>query len=930
MSSEGDIRVLHVDDEREFAEVAAMHLERADEGLDVVNEFSAQDGLDRLRTDPIDCVVSDHDMPGMDGLEFLKVVREEFEELPFILFTGKGNEEIASDAISAGVTEYLQKDVGTDQYTVLANRIRRAVGETRAKSALQESERQLSTLISNLPGMVYRARNEPGWPMEFVSDGVADLVGYSPETIESGDVMWGSLIDEADADRINPLVEASIRAEEPFEVSYRVTTAEGEQRWLWERGRVVDSVRSKTSRADGPGGSVDSDDGVEVLEGFITDITARKERERELEREREFTENLVDTLDDVFYLINLDGELLRWNDTTTAVLGYSDEELSTMTAFDLIPPEFHEKVGETIERTVQTGQATFEAPLVTADGERIRHEFRGSLIEDGSGDLLGVAGIARDITEQRERERTLEQYRTLVENVGDPMYVLDADGRIQMANDAMVAHLGYERADIVGSDPERFIPPEDVERGTDVLTDLLGSPERTWETVEMRTIDADGNRTVTENKVAPLVDADGEFAGSVGVMRDVTDRKQRDRELGRYETIVEAVGDPVYALDEDGTFTFVNEAIEPMTGYSPDELVGEHVGTIMTDEDLARGDQLIQELLADTDTDSGTLEMDVVTKWGERIPSENNLALLPSEDGFAGTAGVIRDIHERKAREERLSEFASVVSHDLRNPLNVVQGRLSLALETGDVGHLDAAVGAADRMEQLIEDLLTLARQGDAVGSVERIDVATAAEEAWASVDTVGATLELADTATVDADPDRLQELLENLFRNAVEHGSTGSRPGADDAVEHGRSRDGKAVSRDDENSQGEFSNHSTSPASQDSAEQETVPQRPTYDSISRRPPEDASMADLTVTVGTMSTDSDAVTGFYVADDGPGIPPESREKVFERGYTTAKGGTGFGLAIVEDIATAHGWSVRVTESESGGARFEFTTSRADR
>jgi len=268
-----------------------------------------------------------------------------------------------------------------------------------------------------------------------------------------------------------------------------------------------------------------------------------------------------------------------------------------------------------------------------------------------------------------------------------------------------------------------------------------------------------------------------------------------------------------------------------------------------------------------------------VTKWGERIPSENNLALLPSEGDFAGTAGVIRDIHERKAREERLSEFASVVSHDLRNPLNVVQGRLSLARETGDVDHLDAAVGAADRMEQLIEDLLTLARQGDTVGSVETIDIATAAEGAWASVDTVGATLELDGTATIDADPDRLRELLENLFRNSVEHGT---------------------------------SRHS-----------------PTYDAIARRPPAEVSLSDLTVTVGTIQEDGD-VAGFYVADDGPGVPAEDREKVFERGYTTAETGTGFGLAIVDDIATAHGWSVRVTESVSGGARFEFTTIRADR
>ena len=393
----------------------------------------------------------------------------------------------------------------------------------------------------------------------------------------------------------------------------------------------------------------------------------------------------------------------------------------------------------------------------------------------------------------------------------------------------------------------------------------------------MRIIDADGTQILMENKVAPLFDADGEFDGSVGVFRDITERKQREWELGRYETIVEAVGDPVYALDEDGVFTFVNEAMEPMTGYTPDELLGQHIGVIMTEADVDRGDELIQELLTDPDTDSGTLEMDVVTKDGERIPSENNLAILPSDDSaFTGTAGIIRDIHERKEREERLKEFASVVSHDLRNPLNVVQGRLGLALRTDDTSHLEAAVDAADRMEQLIEDLLTLARQGDAVGTLETVDLGTAADQAWANVDTTGAALTVDGTDTFEADPDRLRELLENLFRNSVEHG------------------------------------HPQSYVKSLAAER-------------RRPDDAADNAYLTVTVGLLEDG-----GFYVADDGHGIPVEEREQVFDRGFTTSKDGTGFGLAIVQDIASAHGWAVAVTESESGGARFEFRTTPADR
>ncbi|MBX0325722.1 PAS domain S-box protein [Halomicroarcula sp. F13] len=988
MSSDGEIRVLHVDDEPEFGDVAAMHLERVDGNVDVATEQDACDALDRLRSEPFDCVVSDHDMPDMDGLELLKAVREEFPELPFILFTGKGNEEIASDAISAGVTEYLQKDVGTDQYTVLANRIRRAVGETRAKAALEESERQLSTLISNLPGMVYRARNEPGWPMEFVSDGAEELVGYESATIESGEVSWGDLIVDAETDRLWEQVQTCLAADEPFEVTYRVETADGETRWLWERGRVVDT----------------DDEGVELLEGFVTDITARKQRERELEQERQFTETLVDAIDDVFYLVGPEGELLRWNDTVLDVTGYTNAELASMNAFDLFPEAYHDVLVERLEETVAEGQSTLELPVETKGGELLLHELRGSLIEDPHGDVLGIAGIARDITERKARERKLERYETLVENVGDPMfvlderghiqmanrimaeylgadrdeivgtpaseyiaaedheeglrdirdllsdpdrtwashemtvtttdgetrqaenkvavltdsdgeftgsvgvvrditerkarerkleqyetlvenvgdamYVLDSDGTIRMANDAMADHLGYDREEIVGAEPTQFMLPEDVQTATEIIERLYADPDRTWATFEMCTVDADGNRTVNENKVAPLVSDEGEFVGSVGVIRDVTERIERERELERYETIVEAVDDPVYTLDDEGVFTFVNEAIEPMTGYSPDDLVGQHIGVIMTDEGLDRGEQVVQDLLTDEEADSATLEMDVVTRDGATIPSENNMALLPAPDGeFAGTAGVVRDIAERKEREERLAEFASVVSHDLRNPLNVVQGRIALAEETGDIDHLGDAAGAADRMERLIEDLLSLARQGQTVGSTERVDVGTAAEQAWANVDTDGAALECPDTTTVEADPARLRELLENLFRNSIEHSDASGR-------------------------------------SEDAADRTTGGG------------ESATTA-VTVTVDTM-TEGASTTGFVVADDGPGIPASKREQIFERGYTTSESGTGFGLAIVEDIATAHGWTVDATESEAGGARFEFRTTPADR
>lgn len=117
------IRVLHVDDDPDMRELTATFLERRSERISVELATTVSEGLDELAQNEFDCVVSDYDMPGRNGVEFLAIVRERNPNLPFILFTGKGSEEIASDAISMGVTDSLQKGYGTDQYEALANRI---------------------------------------------------------------------------------------------------------------------------------------------------------------------------------------------------------------------------------------------------------------------------------------------------------------------------------------------------------------------------------------------------------------------------------------------------------------------------------------------------------------------------------------------------------------------------------------------------------------------------------------------------------------------------------------------------------------------------------------------------------------------------------------------------------------------------------------
>jgi signal transduction histidine kinase len=226
------------------------------------------------------------------------------------------------------------------------------------------------------------------------------------------------------------------------------------------------------------------------------------------------------------------------------------------------------------------------------------------------------------------------------------------------------------------------------------------------------------------------------------------------------------------------------------------------------------------------------------------------LRTLPAgEGGYV----VYSDLPAASVSPDRV-DMVDALAHDIRNPLEVAEIYLEAARESGEDAHFAEVEAAHERLEHIAEDALRLTKEGRVIDEPSPTDVDAVVTEAWRSVRADGAALRAGDVGTAVADADRLQQLFENLFRNAVTHCGE----------------------------------------------------------------------DVTVEVGPLGADDGAVTGFYVADDGPGIPPAERDQVLEPGYTTAVDGTGLGLPIVLEIADAHGWRVDVTESSSGGARFEFT------
>lgn len=318
----------------------------------------------------------------------------------------------------------------------------------------------------------------------------------------------------------------------------------------------------------------------------------------------------------------------------------------------------------------------------------------------------------------------------------------------------------------------------------------------------------------------------------------------------RFRNLFELIGDPVVEfelIDNEPIVRTLNPAFKDVFGYDPasiiDESLNEFIVPPEADDEATRFDSRTAE---------GKYNSGVVTRLTAEGPRDFLYRGVPyerggDEFGFA----IYTDITERNERKEklrkqkqRLEEFAEIVSHDIRNPLNVAKGRAQML----DHKQAEVILRNLDRIDAIIDDVLTVAWTGQPVETTEPVAIDALTEECWTHVETTSATLAITDSCSIQADRSRLKQLLENLFRNAIEHGGD----------------------------------------------------------------------EVTITVGECGRG-----GFFIADDGAGIPEEDREEVFNRGYSTSTDGTGLGLSIVKSICDAHGWSVTLTESTAGGARFEI-------
>jgi len=274
--SRNEIRVLHVDDNEQILDLTSTYLERKSEAISIVSETDPSNALGTIDEEWIDCIVSDFDMPQMDGLKFLEAVRAEHPDLPFILFTGKGSEEIASEAISAGVTDYLQKGMSNDQYSLLANRIENIVQKRNAEREIQETRERFAKLVKYATDAIAVVSPDGRW--SYLSPSTERILGYGPD----------ELIGEIGFEYVHPddvegaMMEFSKTLENPEVVGQSEFRYDHpEKGWVWTSNRARNMI---------------DDPHIQGLIVYTRDITERKQKEQALKDKKTKLEEFTNTL----------------------------------------------------------------------------------------------------------------------------------------------------------------------------------------------------------------------------------------------------------------------------------------------------------------------------------------------------------------------------------------------------------------------------------------------------------------------------------------------------------------------------------------------------------------------------------------------------------------------------------------------------------
>ncbi|MEN6610231.1 MAG: PAS domain S-box protein [Methanoregulaceae archaeon] len=638
------LRVLHIDDEPDFLEICRIFLEASGE-FTVDTALSVPEGLAKLNATSYDAIVSDYRMPGMDGIILLKTLRSQGSTLPFILFTGRGREEVVIEALNNGADFYLQK--GTDmeeQFPELADKIRLAVGRRKAEELIRETSEYLTNLITNasVPIVV--------WDINFritrFNRAFEKLTGFPEADVIGKDL--DILFPDTSRSRSLDLTLRALFGEKWESAEIPIRTVSGETRTvIWNSANIY------------------ARDGTTLLATIAqgTDITERK-RAGEALRENEARLDLALASAGMgVWQWDIQKNLRTFDRATCQLLGIDPDSFrGTADEFVIrVHPDDRGKLSAAMSRALEE-DALYEPEYraVWPDGSIHFLTARGKVVRDTGGKPVRVNGLLWDITRQKQLAEELrtseEKYRRVLDTAEEGIWELDKNYLAVYVNPKLAAMLGYRPEEMLGKGMSRFMLKEDL---ADHALRMERRKKGYGDLYERRFVKKDGGLVWMFVSATALRDGEGNFNGSFTMVTDITQRKKVEENLRtsetRFRAIIQNTTDIIRILDKSGTIIFDSPASETILGYPPGYTVGKKPSEFIHPEDQERVRRSLKEVY-DRKNSGRPTEFRVRKSDGTYLYVESvavNLLGVPGVDGVIVTT---RPIDERKRSEQAIRE----------------------------------------------------------------------------------------------------------------------------------------------------------------------------------------------------------------------------------------------------------------------------------
>ena len=518
----------------------------------------------------------------------------------------------------------------------------------RAEQTSKENEAKYRSLVSNIPDVVWTA--DAAFNFRFISSAIERISGSSCEEIYRGGArVFLECIHPDDRERVKPAFEALLTRGEPYDVECRIRRKDGE--WIWIHDRAVATYLK---------------DGVRCADGLLTEMTQRKRAEEALRESEERYRLLFNSINDALFVVELGaegmpGRLLQVNDAACERLGYTREELLTMSARDVTAPESWERTPVVMEHLRAEGRALFQIERLARDGRRIPVELNARLFEM-NGRRVSL-GIARDLTERKRAEEALREsetrFRQLAENIGEVFYLQDvAAGRTIYVSPAYEAVWGRTCQSLY-DDPDSWaatILPEDRETA---INPLKNPGAKNWVEREYRIVHPDGSIRWIRDHPFPILNECGEVYRVVGTAEDITEQKQAEEALRESEERFRQLAENIHAVffvstPEPVRITYVSPAYEEIWGRPRQEVYDRPTAWVESihPEDVDAVAGMFEQSQRGSATD---IEYRVVRPDGSLRWVRNRTFPVRDADGiFCRVVGIAEDITEQKRAGEAL------------------------------------------------------------------------------------------------------------------------------------------------------------------------------------------------------------------------------------------------------------------------------------